>query len=89
MNNEETNAGMSGEQDLILNVENLVVRYETEDGIVRALNGVDFKLGYKKTLGLVGETGAGKTSTALAIQNLVPDPPGVIKNGSITVSLKR
>ena len=67
------------EQDLILDAENLVVRYETEDGIVRALNGVDFKLGYKKTLGLVGETGAGKTTAALAMLRLIPDPPGVME----------
>ena len=67
------------EQGLILDVENLSVRYETEDGIVRALNGVDFKLGYKKTLGLVGETGAGKTTAALSMLRLIPDPPGVME----------
>jgi len=67
------------EQNLILDVENLVVRYETEDSIVRALNGVDFKLGYKKTLGLVGETGAGKTTAALAMLRLIPSPPGVME----------
>ena len=67
------------EQGLILDVENLSVRYETEDGIVRALNGVDFKLGYKKTLGLVGETGAGKTTAALSMLRLIPSPPGVME----------
>lgn len=70
---------MNNEKDLILDVENLSVRYETEDGIVRALNGVDFKLGFKRTLGLVGETGAGKTTAALAMLRLVPDPPGVVE----------
>lgn len=69
----------SNGEKLILNVENLTVRYETEDGIVRALNGVDFKLGFRKTLGLVGETGAGKTTAALAMMRLVPDPPGVVE----------
>lgn len=63
----------------ILNIENLRVRFETEDGIVRAVNGIDLKLGYRKTLGLVGETGAGKTTTALAALRLVPDPPGVVE----------
>ena len=53
--------------NLILDIENLVVRYETEDGIVRALNGIDLQLGYRQTIGLVGETGAGKTTTALSI----------------------
>ena len=64
---------------LILEVNNLRVRYETMDGIVEAVNGIDLKLGYKRTLGLVGETGAGKTTTALALLRLVPDPPGVIE----------
>ena len=75
--NQESEA--CNEQGLILDVENLSVRYETEDGIVRALNGVDFKLGYKKTLGLVGETGAGKTTAALSMLRLIPDPPGVME----------
>ncbi len=64
---------------LILDVKNLVVRYETEDGIVHALNGIDLQLGYRQTIGLVGETGAGKTTAALAILRLVPDPPGVVE----------
>ena len=63
---------------LILDVKNLVVRYETEDGVVHALNGIDLQLGYRQTIGLVGETGAGKTTAALAILRLVPDPPGVV-----------
>lgn len=64
---------------LILDVRNLRVRYETMDGVVEAVNGIDLKLGYKRTLGLVGETGAGKTTTALALLRLVPDPPGVVE----------
>lgn len=63
--------------NLVLDIQNLVVRYETEDGIVHALNGIDLQLGYKQTIGLVGETGAGKTTAALAMLRLVPDPPGV------------
>ena len=64
---------------LILDVKNLVVRYETEDGVVHALNGIDLQLGYRQTIGLVGEPGAGKTTAALAILRLVPDPPGVVE----------
>ena len=64
---------------LILDVKNLVVRYETEDGVVHALNGIDLQLGYRQTIGLVGETGAGKTTAAMAILRLVPDPPGVVE----------
>ncbi len=55
----------------ILEVKDLVVHYETDDGCVRAVNGISFDIGEKKTLGLVGETGAGKTTTALSILNLV------------------
>lgn len=71
--------------DLILDVENLVVRYETEDGVVRAVNGIDLKLERKKTLGLVGETGAGKTTTAKALMRLIPIPPGVIESDRMDV----
>ncbi|MDR0841559.1 MAG: ABC transporter ATP-binding protein [Christensenellaceae bacterium] len=70
---------MSETEKHILDVKNLVVRYETEDGIVRAINGIDIQLGYKQTLGLVGETGAGKTTAALSILRLVPSPPGVVE----------
>ena len=70
---------------LVLNMENLVVQYETENGIVRAVNGVDIKLKEKEALGLVGETGAGKTTAALAMLRLVPDPPGRICQGKIEV----
>ena len=73
------------EQDLILNIENLVVHYETSDGVVQAVNGIDMKLGYNRTIGLVGETGAGKTTTALSILRLIDSPPGVIKSGKITL----
>ena len=74
--------------DLVLKIENLVVHYETEDGTVEAVNGIDLQLERKRVLGLVGETGAGKTTTALAILNLIPDPPGVIKSGKIIVNGK-
>ncbi len=62
-----------------------MVHYETDDGCVQAVNGLSFSVGRERTLGLVGETGAGKTTTALSILNLVPNPPGVIKAGSIVL----
>ena len=66
-----------------LEIKNLTIHYETENGCVEAVNDVSFSLEKGKTLGLVGETGAGKTTTALGIMSLVPDPPGVIKSGEI------
>jgi len=74
------------ENDLILDVKNLTIRYETEDGDVRAVNGVDLQLGYRRTLGLVGETGAGKTTTALSLLRLIPNPPGVVECERMTVA---
>ena len=75
-------------KDLILDIKDLVIHYETDDGTVEAVNGLDIQLEYGKTLGLVGETGSGKTTRALSILRLVPDPRGVIKNGSITLDGK-
>ena len=71
------------ENDLVLDLKDLVVHYETEDADVHAVNGISIQIGKRRTLGLVGETGAGKTTTARAILNLVPNPPGVIKSGEI------
>jgi peptide/nickel transport system ATP-binding protein len=69
--------------NLILDIQNLYVRYETEDGIVRAVNGVNMQLEKGHTLGVVGETGAGKTTTARSILRLVPSPPGVVEADKI------
>ena len=73
------------EQEVYLEVKDLVVHYELEDETVEAVNGVSFQVKKGQSLGIVGETGAGKTSIALSILNLIPSPPGVIKGGSIYV----
>lgn len=57
-------------EDFVLKIKDLVVHYETEDADVHAVNGIDIEIAKKRTLGLVGETGAGKTTTALSILNL-------------------
>ncbi len=67
----------------ILEIKDLVIRFVTDDGVVEAVNGVDLQIGAGETLGLVGETGAGKTTTALGILRLVPDPPGEVLSGEI------
>lgn len=69
----------------VLKIEHLTVHYELEEETVEAVNDISLTLGKGQTLGLVGETGAGKTTTALAALKLVPDPPGVIKQGHIEV----
>ena len=67
----------------LLEIKDLHVEYKTHDGTVYAVNGVDLSLGRGETLGLVGETGAGKTTTALSILRLLPDRIGQIRSGKI------
>ena len=71
-----------GEQNL-LDIKNLSVEYKTEDGIVYAVNELNMEIGHKETLGFVGETGAGKTTTAMTIMGLLPTPPGKVTSGEI------
>lgn len=66
-----------------LDIRNLRIHFITDYGTVEAVNGVDLSLEKGETLGLVGETGAGKTTTALGIMRLVPAPPGKIISGKI------
>ena len=70
--------------DKLLTVRNLSTHFFTPDGVVQAVDDVTFELGYGETLGLVGESGCGKSVTALSIARLVPDPPGRIVAGEIT-----
>ncbi len=72
------------EKNTLLSIEDLHIRYVTDDGTANAVNGVSLNIEKGKTLGLVGETGAGKTTTALGILRLVPDPPGEILKGKIS-----
>lgn len=67
----------------VLEIKDLHVHYSTDDGTSEAVNGISLKLKPGETVGLVGESGAGKTTTALSIIKLVPDPPGKIVQGEI------
>jgi peptide/nickel transport system ATP-binding protein len=67
----------------LLEIKGLTIHYITRDSEIRAVNGIDLSIGESRTLGLVGETGAGKTTTALGIMRLVPNPPGKIRGGEI------
>ncbi|TWT05619.1 ABC transporter ATP-binding protein [Reyranella sp. CPCC 100927] len=66
-----------------LQVRDLVVEYRTRDGVVRAVNGISFDLHRGEILALVGESGCGKSATALAMLRLIPDPPGRIVGGEV------
>ncbi len=72
-------------KDIILDIKDLNIHFFTEDGIVEAVNGLNINIKKGETLGLVGETGAGKTTTALSVLDLVPMPPGRVMSGEITL----
>ncbi|HEX7541080.1 MAG TPA: ABC transporter ATP-binding protein [Anaerolineales bacterium] len=67
--------------DLLLDVQGLETQFKTPDGIVHAVNGVSFELKEGETLGLVGESGCGKTVTMMSVLRLIASPPGKITAG--------
>jgi peptide/nickel transport system ATP-binding protein len=67
----------------VLAIDGLVTEFRTEHGTVRAVDGVSFEIPAGSTLGVVGESGCGKSVTALSIMRLIPDPPGRIAGGRI------
>jgi oligopeptide/dipeptide ABC transporter ATP-binding protein len=69
--------------DFLLKVQGLQTFFYTEEGIARAVDEVDFYLNAGETLGIVGESGCGKSVTALSILRLIPQPPGKIVNGEV------
>ena len=75
----------SAAENPIVDVRNLIVHYETPNGVVEAVNDVSFTINRGETLGLVGETGAGKTTIALSIIGLLPVPPSKIYGGEVYV----
>ena len=75
---------MSNEK--LLEIKDLTIHYSTDEGVVYAVNDLNLSLERGETLGLVGETGAGKTTTALGVLRLVPNPPGKIISGEILLN---
>lgn len=67
----------------LIEVKDLRIEYRTDIGVAKAVNGIDFSINKGETLGIVGETGAGKTTTALGIMRLLPERTGVIAGGEI------
>ena len=67
----------------LLEVKDLKTYFFTMDGVVKAVDGVSYELNEGETLGLVGESGCGKSVSALSVMRLIPDPPGKIVNGEI------
>src|SRR5215211_4619012 len=67
----------------LLEVRNLRTYFDTEDGIVKAVDDISFQVKRGETLGIVGESGSGKSVTNLSIIRLIPDPPGKIVSGEV------
>ena len=70
----------------LLEVSDLGTWFYTRQGIVKAVDGVDFHVASGETLGIVGESGCGKSMTALSLMRLIPDPPGRIVSGSVKLA---
>jgi ABC-type dipeptide/oligopeptide/nickel transport system ATPase component len=68
---------------MLLELESLCTYFHTDDGIAKAVDDVSYSVDKNETLGLVGESGCGKSVTALSIMRLVPSPPGFIAGGKI------
>jgi oligopeptide/dipeptide ABC transporter ATP-binding protein len=74
---------MPDPNDILLRVENLTVRFDTDDGEITAADDVGFHVRRGEVLGIVGESGCGKTVTAMSILRLIPSPPGRIASGRV------
>lgn len=83
MNQNDTQVQSPADNGNIVEIKDLIVHYITDEGVVEAVNDLSLSIKHGETLGLVGETGAGKTTIALSIMGLLPDPPSKILQGSI------
>jgi oligopeptide transport system ATP-binding protein len=66
-----------------LEINNLTTRFYTQDGVVKAVNGISYSIEPGATLGIVGESGCGKSVSMLSVMRLIPDPPGKIEDGQV------
>jgi oligopeptide transport system ATP-binding protein len=69
--------------DYLLEIRNLSTRFYTQDGVVKAVNGISYSIEPGDTLGIVGESGCGKSVSMLSVMRLIPDPPGRIEDGEV------
>ena len=74
---------MTDDRPVLMQVDNLTTRFFTDDGTVYAVNGVSYNLHEGEALGVVGESGCGKSVHALSILGLIPSPPGKVTDGHV------
>ncbi len=85
---EDSNTGKQVGAGPLLKIENLKTYFHTDDGVVRAVDGVSLEIGHQQTLGVVGESGCGKSIMAFSVMRLIPSPPGKIEDGEILLYRK-
>jgi len=78
---------MNDQKDLLVEVEDLRVHFHLQEGIVRAVDGVSFRIRHGQTLGVIGESGSGKSVSSQAIMGILPSPPARMIGGKITIHL--
>src|SRR5256886_3866751 len=78
-----TNMAEIGSNGNVITVNDLRTYFETDDGTVKAVDGISFEVKQGETLGIVGESGSGKSVANLSLMRLIPDPPGKIVSGSV------
>ena len=69
--------------NLLLEVKDLTTHFFTQDGVVKAVDGISYNVHEGEVLGIVGESGCGKSVSAMSVMKLIPNPPGRIVNGSV------
>ena len=67
----------------LLEIRNLTTRFYTHEGVVHAVNGISYTVDEGEILGIVGESGCGKSASMLSVMRLIPDPPGKIVDGEV------
>jgi oligopeptide/dipeptide ABC transporter ATP-binding protein len=80
----DANPSAGPASDIVLNVKNLTTQFQTRTGVLKAVDDVSFVVKEKEVLALVGESGCGKSVTALSIMRLIPSPPGEIVSGEVS-----
>ena len=78
---------MKNQNDVLVEVEDLSVHFYLHEGIVRAVNGVSFTIRHGQTLGVIGESGSGKSVSAQALMGILPMPPAKLESGRITMHI--